>query len=217
MNYLYKIFFMAFTFLLFSLTKISAAQHAPEDPLNKPQIWIKLQNMPEDSVLWTMYVGKPWVSMTMGEKEKIGEWKTSLYTVAEKRVEENLNEMMVAEDDRSFWNIPTDETANFNDQRQIEEQTNEAQYFAQLEDVMLQESSRLSDLKSNIKANFPLIEDVYFEEFAQQGVNYQYYSQAHPKGNYSINLWVEDKTEELRKLKQKEFAKMKAQLTSSTR
>jgi hypothetical protein len=49
------------------------------------------------------------------------------------------------------------------------------------------------------------------------GVAYQYYSEAHPNGKYSMNLWIEEKTKELRQLKQQEFDKMKAQLTSSTR
>jgi len=178
------------------------------DPLGKPNIWESLSQNPLDSVLWTMYMGKPWVSMTFREKEQIGKWKNFLKENTD-AIEEQ--ELIASVDNAELWSdIP--ELSVRESKRQAEEQMAQNQYISQLESIMLEEPDMLSSLKSNIKANFVVIEATYQEEFSQLGVSYTSYSNKYPKGGYSQDLWVQEKSQELKQLKRKEFEKVRVQL-----
>ncbi len=208
------LYFACFMLLLTGsnvLAQDTATEESPlNDPLNKPNIWSSLAQSPLDSVLWTMYLGKPWVSMTYQEKENIDSWKQFL--------REQLGGVAVEEpssvDDAELWDdVPAVQVVE--SKRQAEEKMAQAQYLSQLESMMLSEPRFLSDLKSNVKANFIVIEDTYKEEFDQLGVDYEYYYNKYPNGNYSQDLWVKEKSEELRRLKMKEFEKIKMQLVGN--
>lgn len=180
------------------------------DPLSKPALWSDISQSPENLVLWTMYWGKAWVCMTGKEKTQIAFWKQKFGQKAEKT--HSSDESSEFSDD--FWaDAPEPETSKR--QRNEREEMEQAQYLKQLESMMLMEPSALSFLKSNIKANFVVIEDTYNEAFGELGVSYTYYANRYPKGNYSQDLWVREKDAELRALKRKEFEKIKNQLADT--
>ncbi len=99
------------------------------------------------------------------------------------------------------------------ERKQVEKEVAEKQYLSQLEEMILSEPVSLQDLKGNIRANFSIIEDAYRDEFDLYGIEYTYYQSKYPSEKYNKDLWIQEKAEELRKLKLKEFEKIKMQLT----
>lgn len=205
--------FTSIVLALILITKVSYSQSEGNqdllnDPLGKPNIWESLTQSPLDSVLWTMYLGKPWVSMTYTEKEQIGKWKLNLkQTITE-------TEVFVTVDNAELWESVPSISVN-ESKRQGEEKIQQSQYLTQLETMMLEEPDVLSMLKSNIKANFVVIEATYEEEFGDLGVQYTYYHNKYPNGDYNQDTWVREKSLELKELKRKEFQKLKNQLMSA--
>lgn len=205
--------FTSIVLALILITKVSYSQSEGNqdllnDPLGKPNIWESLTQSPLDSVLWTMYLGKPWVSMTYTEKEQIGKWKLNLkQTITE-------TEVFVTVDNAELWESVPSISVN-ESKRQGEEKIQQSQYLTQLETMMLEEPDVLSMLKSNIKANFVVIEATYEEEFGDLGVQYTYYHNKYPNGDYNQDTWVREKSLELKELKRKEFQKLKTQLMSA--
>ena len=89
-------------------------------------------------------------------------------------------------------------------------------YVQELKSYIVEESTTMKRLKKNILVNFVMIEELYEEEFEKLGVSYIWYEDKYPKGRYNKQIWVQEKEEELRKLKEKEFEKKKAMLAKET-
>jgi len=184
-----------------------------DDPLKKPQLWSKLLENPADTALWTSYVGKPWIALTYPEKEKIRVWKEEIFAkMAAAASEANQGKLNTAPNEgEDFWGNIANTYGKPEDHVVVVEKE-KAAYFAQLEAVVVAEPSELGSLKTNIAANFVIIEETYREEFEDLGIKYKDYQATHPDGKYSQELWVKEKANELKMLKKKSFEKMKMEM-----
>jgi len=200
---------LLYTILVTALFMISWNEIPQQsDPLSKPTVWQKLTTSPSDSSLWALYVGKPWVCMTIVEKEKIDKWQSEL------RIEVRANQKSTEinpENADKFWETEKEgpgpaELAAAEERREV------VTYLKQLEEVMVEEPSFLSELKTNVGQNFIIIEDTYREEFMALGKEYKDYQSSHPNGKFSKQQWVDQKGRELQELKRKEFEKIKSQM-----
>jgi len=188
---------------------------ATDDPLGKPAIWNQLQKSPVDSVLWAQYFGKPWICMSNNELSDLQSWRDELLTM--------FKEEHSHDNDHVNWEDPKahiDGKLEYVDHEIEEEKKRLDQelivYVQELKTYMLEETSTLKELKKNIIVNFVMIEEVYEEEFQKMGASYVWYEDRHPKGKYNKQTWVQEKEEELRRLKEKEFEKRKAALIKET-
>lgn len=202
------------TFIAISMLA-SQHTHAADDPLGKPAVWTKLQKSPVDSVLWAQYFGKPWICMNSNELSDLKSWREELLTLFEV---EHKNE-----GDAVKWDDPKEhvngklEYVDHEIEAEKERLNQEMRVYVQeLKTYMVEESSTLKRLKKNILVNFVMIEEVYEEEFNKLGVDYVWYEDKYPKGKYNKQTWVQEKEEELRKLKELEFEKKKAILAKET-
>ncbi|GAA4830118.1 hypothetical protein [Algivirga pacifica] len=181
------------------------------DPLNKPELWEKLQLDPTNSMLWSAYVGKAWVSMTINEKEQIKKWKSML----KKQMLEGdailLDEEVVIVGPAAEWdNIPSQEEL---DRKAQEEEAQAVQrYFQQMEQMMLEEPSFMRSLKQNIRLNFVLLDQSYEEAIEAYGVEYKSYFELYPNGEYPLEKWVQEKSDLLQQLKKEEFERFKNEM-----
>ena len=71
---------LSFTFLLlfFLAGAVDAQNAAKKDPMNKPDIWLKLQHNPNDQALWESYLGKKIQDFTEADNDKIASWQEEL-------------------------------------------------------------------------------------------------------------------------------------------
>ena len=172
------------------------AQDFEEDPLNHPQVWAKLLKTPSDFTLWNDYIGKEWGEMSKVEKTEVIAWRRHLlagktFTKKETQItgmpEEHLEETEVII------------------QEVIKVEQLNAQEIRALEAIMLEEEHEMTQLTTNISSNFIVIEDLYDEIFKELGHNYVFYSEKHPKGNYSKTSWVEEQEKNVKKIKNKRY------------
>lgn len=82
-------------------------------------------------------------------------------------------------------------------------------FLKDLEESFLAESTEMEELKENLYENFFILEAVLADEFEVLGIEYVFYKQKYPKGNYSESRWMMEKEEELRKLKTQKLEEMK--------
>ena len=179
------------------------------DPLSKPTVWQKLTQSPSDSSLWSLYVGKPWVCMTYDEKENIGKWKDLLRKeVKSTQKDKTIDPNSVDE----FWGTSKEAEQQVAQAAAAKERKEIMDYLYQLEQVMVQEPSFLTELKTNVGQNFVIIEDTYREEFMALGIEYKDYKSTYPNGGFPKQRWVAERGKELQSLKRKEFEKIKSQM-----
>ncbi|WP_146201741.1 hypothetical protein [Sediminitomix flava] len=181
------------------------------DPLNKPEIWGMLTSDPGSTFLWSTYVGKPWITLTYNEKERVESWKLELLATIQASIEEKVVAEEKAQPVSKVWGEgqSQEEIAHVEEVKLAAEQ--EA-HFKEIESQMLKESAEISSLKSNVVMNFILIEENFETEYNALGEEYTYYEMVHPDGKYSREKWVTEKSKELRVLKKKEFQRLKAQM-----
>jgi hypothetical protein len=214
---------LAVMFLL-GLQATAAAQTTIDDPLKKPEIWKKLMANPTDTTLWTKYCGKPRSKMSIKQLEEVNTWKQEL-----------MLRQLADEEAVIGLNLPTDQSDMFIDDVAFEEimkQISDAkagkgkngqkklgadgkplrvthQELLGMEAIILQEQSELAELKTNIHANFAMIEEYYKEIFAEFKLKYVYYIEQYPNKKYSEVKWVEDQEKKLKQEKARQIQELR--------
>ena len=179
-----------------------------EDPLKKPQIWKKLRANPNDSTLWSQYLGKAWHRISNTEKEDIMVWKQELYiqSIADKEAVTGTRDK---EEDLFKEAAPVKPLKNTVSETQ-------AKQMLAMEAVIMQERKDIKDLKKNIYENFVIIEDALRDAFAEFGVEYRYYDDTYPDRKYSEIKWIEDQENKLKDLKKRKVAEMKEKIKNGS-
>ncbi|MCS6831969.1 MAG: hypothetical protein NZ521_00180 [Flammeovirgaceae bacterium] len=181
-------------------TNIYAQVALKGDFLGKPDLWKKVVENYNDSLAWSAYVGVPWACMTLSERKHIQQIRDAF----RKEIAKQTQLVDNSPTDNNFWeeNNTTTNTNTFAEMTAREK----AFYNQQLESVINEEPPVLVDLKKNLNQNFLLIEDTLKDEFEMLGGKYEYYDKVHPDKKYSKELWVSEKTKELKELKRKKYA-----------
>ncbi len=190
-------FILSFTFLvLFFLAGAVDAQNVTKkDPMNKPNIWLKLQNNPNDQTLWESYLGKKIQEFTEQDNNKIASWQ---------------EELMILQAEHADVVV----TSKANTSEVDEEILRDMQVgdWQNLEEVVMSTGSEIQEMRQNVDANFALLEDLYSESFEEQGLKYVSYKEVHPDGKYSKTAWIETQEETLRQAKMKELQALRKQV-----
>jgi len=135
------------------------------DPLKKPHLWRQLVDTPDNQSLWAEYMGKGWKDMTEEDKRYINRWR--------KAIEEN--------------NVPKVDYDSF-----VSTKFHSMEELLTWERMIMKESDRVAELKTNIAANFLLIEDTFVVLFEELDRGYRRYDEVHTDGKYNQIKWVED-------------------------
>ncbi len=191
-----------------------------EDPLKKPKIWKELIAKPTDATLWEQYCGKPASKLSIKQLEEVGVWKQELM-LRQLADQEAIVGLHLPKGEEGFF---LDENAFIEIMAQIDEAKKGSgkgkekkkdangktihitrTELAGMEAIILQEQGELADLKTNVHANFAMIEEYYKEIFIEFGLTYTYFKEKYPQGKYSEMRWVEDKEKELKAMKAKQI------------
>lgn len=217
----YSTFFFL-VFVIYTLTsKEICAKSTANDPLNKPSVWKKIQDNPGDDLLWSAYIGKPWCTMTIFDKNNIAKWKKEVHSnmVAQNQrpaSEINAEKHKEAAATAEFWDGElTQEQVAANEK--IKQNKELQAYFKSMEQSMMSEPDYIEELKRNLITNFVIIDESYREEFETLGIAYKSYYDVHPNGKYPPEKWVEEKGRELRSFKRKQFEEMKGEMMSAAK
>ncbi len=190
---------------LFLLVSIFSFSQDSKDPLGKPKLWSTLQKNASNQAVWSAYVGKPWVSLTLQEKEQINQWKELL-----KGNYETFGKVRLSEE----WNVEEQQKLMEEEQKMELIQKQES-YFTQLSQTFTQLPEHIADLRQNTAANFVIIEEAYKDEFEALGLSYTTYRSAHPKGEYSKEQWLKDVESKLLEKKQAQFKSVKEEIAAA--
>jgi hypothetical protein len=187
-----------------------------EDPLNKPQVWEKIIKQPFNRMAWQEYVGQSWVNLTPQKRVEVKLWQqTAMLLFLKNR---NQSQQQVAQKDNQT--NPTQTTAQNTAQaanpyaltaqhQELLKKPEIRAYVKQMEDFVLQEPMEADELKENLFENFFLIEDYFADEFKRYGEKYKYYQEAHPKGDYSEDQWIEEQEKKLLSIKKSYIEKQR--------
>lgn len=199
------------------------AQDWSEDPLKKPKIWQQLIAKPTDAALWEQYCGKPASKLSIKQLEEVGMWKQELM-LRQLANQEAIVGMKLPQGDKDFF---IDEYAFTEIMQQIEAAKNNKgknktvkgpdgkpkrvthTELAGMEAIILQEQSELAELKTNVHANFAMIEEYYKEVFEEFSMKYVYYAEQYPQKKYNEMRWVEDKEKELKAKKMQQIQELR--------
>lgn len=183
--------------LLFLLLGVVASKIVAQtaDPLNKPELWAKLQHNPNDQTLWEKYVGKPLAQLTAEDKNSISKWQELL--------------IMLQAEHADIVITSTAET-NALDEEVLRDM--QAADWENLEEMVMGTSSEIKEMRNNIEENFALLEDLYAELFAEQGLTYVTYAKTYPKANVSKTAFIEEQEAKLREVKMKELQALRRQI-----
>jgi len=198
------VFLMAF----FAVSMAFSQDLQQDDPYKKPQIWKKIKANPNDSTLWSLYLGKKWSAMNLDDKEAITSWQQELYiqSIAEKEA------VYGARDNEDLFKEPTKAAATTAAAAKVVKSEIAMKQFIALEAIIMQERSDIMQLKKNIFENFVILEDVLREEFALYNVTYRYYGDVHADRKYSEIKWIEEQELRLKKLKQEKIAALRKEV-----
>lgn len=193
--FLKSIFSFTFLILLFLAGAVDAQNTEQEDPMNKPDVWQKLQHNPNDQVLWESYLGKKIQDFTDQDNDKIASWQ---------------EELMLLQSEHADVII----TSKANTDAQDEDILRDMQVgdWNNLEEVVMSTGSEIQEMRQNIDANFALLEDLYSESFKEQGLKYISYNEAHSDGEFSKTAWIEAQEDTLRQAKMKELQALRKQV-----
>ncbi|GAB4329009.1 MAG: hypothetical protein OHK0038_02950 [Flammeovirgaceae bacterium] len=202
MMLVFKILIVAGIFL--GMTMPTYGQVAQKgDFLNKPELWKKITENYNDSLTWSSYIGLPWACMSLSDRKYIQSIREAFRKESAKVTKLTNNTPA----DNNFWGDASDQSnTNYTTELAAKEK---ALYNNQLENVISEEPPVIADLKKNLSQNFVLIEDTFKDEFEMFGGKYEYYSQVHPDKKYSQELWVSEKSKELKELKRKKYTPTK--------
>ncbi|WP_020531506.1 hypothetical protein [Flexithrix dorotheae] len=226
MRELYNIRFYLLLLITLNVFQAKAQETLLEDPLNKPNLWKKVVERYDDKKVWEEYYNKKWNDLSGLEEEQIIKLQNQIAieqiaqeeAIFDMGLEEAEEQVVVEENfDDEFWGGNSQQQSYVQEQKEEEERLRVEQvtYLQQLEQMMTAEPLEITEMKGNINANFDIIEDMFFEEYVAHGAEYTFYNTVYPRGNYSMEQWIEEKSKELRYLKKKEFEKLKGQLMAS--
>lgn len=195
---------VAIVFAVFSLclavNAASAQELNKEDPLNKPALWKKLSETPTNNQLWAEYFGKNFTDMSMQEKAQVNILRQKL--LLSRLSDPEANETSTP--NLASANTSTASTVKFDKPSHAE--------FANAEALIMQEQAEVVSLKENINENFTILEDMYQDLFADYGLKFVPYSQAHPDGKTPKINWVEDQEKQIKAAKMKRLEELKAKV-----
>ena len=174
-----------------SLLSVMAAP--PQDPLKKPKVWEALISNPFDSALWTMYLGKPWISWSVADFNHQNILQAKVVQLSEEKDQNRPTKL--TEPEEKFWEVEKEEKQDLKVSQQefLESQKLEEFEYERAFRSYLKEADALTDdLEQNIKHNFFLIEDIYHREFDHLKIPYKSYLESHPDGKYDKAQWIEE-------------------------
>lgn len=202
------IFYMFLALNFLALSGAIAQDLQQDDPYKKPQIWKKIKANPNDSTLWSLYVGKKWTLMSVADKEAIASWQQELYiqSIAEKEA------VYGARENEDLFKEPTKAASTATATAKVVRSEAAMKQLVALEAIIMQERSEITQLKKNIFENFVILEDVLREEFALYNVSYRYYDDVHSDRKYSEIKWIEEQEARLKKLKQEKVAALRKEV-----
>lgn len=202
------------------------AQDWSEDPLKKPKIWKELVAKPTDQALWVQYLGKPMDKLSIKQLEEVNMWKQELM-LRQLADQEAIVGLQLPKGDKDFFldeNAFTEIMTQINDAKakgkggQGNAPKKDASgkvhrvskvELAGMEAMILQEQTELAELKTNVHANFAMIEEYYKEIFEEFGMKYVYYAEQYPQKKYSEMRWVEDQEKKLKEMKMKQIQELR--------
>lgn len=201
-----KILYFLFFLMVFASSVSLAQDIQQDDPYKKPQLWKKIKANPNDSTLWSLYMGKKWAAMSMNDKETIASWQQELYiqSIAEKEAVYGARER-----EEDLFKEPT---KGANTTARVTKSEVTMKQLVALENIIMQERTDIAKLKKNIYENFVIIEDALREEFALFNVTYRYYDDLHADRKYSEVKWIEEQEALLKKLKQEKISVLRKQV-----
>ncbi len=190
-------FILSSTFLvLFFLAGTVDAQNATKkDPMNKPDVWLKLQHNPNDQALWESYLGKKIQDFTEADNDKIAAWQ---------------EELMILQSEHADVVVTSKANTDASDEDILRDM--QAGDWKNLEELVMGTGSEIKEMRQNVDANFSLLEDLYAESFEEQGLKYVSYKEVHPDGKFSKTAWIEVQEETLRQAKMKELQALRKQV-----
>lgn len=190
-------FFISFTFLLFLFFAgaVEAQNTENKDPMNKPDVWGKLQRNPNDQQLWENYIGKKIQDFTDEDNDKIASWQEQL---------------MMLQSEHADIVIISQADTDAGDEEILRDM--QAADWENLEAMVMGTGSDMEEMRQNVDANFALLEDLYLESFEEQGLKYVSYNEAHPDGKFSKTAWIEAQEAKLRQAKMKELQALRRQV-----
>lgn len=207
MKYCTQLKFAMITIVLVFITFFTYAQNeVPNDPFNKPNIWEKVVDTPNEKSLWVQYFGKPWIALSVVERERVSLWRKQLNS---KNYEKELRGDVYASRSEDIWKDALHDSEN-NEEMHAKVEVEKAQFHQMLTTHVMPENELLSELKQNVEANFIILEDIYKAEFSELGADYTAYETEHPDGKYSKILWVEHQTRKLNQLKNDYLSELKS-------
>jgi signal recognition particle subunit SEC65 len=174
-----KLLFFLFFLGIFCLPQFASAQ--VHDPLKKPDIWAKLKINPADEELWKMYFGKK--EMSDDDHAKMDTWKKQLSEVSKPTTTRT--------DTKSTNNIET-----WNDLQGWEE-------------MIMEDRNEIIKLKSNVSANFLLIEELFGQIYEELDLSYKPYEEVHADNKYPKTKWVEEHESKIQAAKEKKLEEFK--------
>lgn len=190
-------FVRSFTFLalLFLAGVVDAQTTAKKDPMNKPDLWQKLQHNPNDQALWESYLGKKIQNFTEEDNNKIAGWQ---------------EELMILQSEHADVIVTSKANTSAGDEEILRDM--QAGAWKNLEEVVMSTGSEIQKMRQNVDANFALLEDLYAESFEEQGLKYVSYKETHPDGKHSKTAWIEAQEDTLRQAKMKELQALRKQV-----
>jgi hypothetical protein len=190
-------FILSFTFLLLLLLAgaVDAQNTKKKDPMNKPDIWQKLQQKPNDQDLWESYLNKKIQDFTDEDNNKIAGWQEQL--------------MILQGDHADIVVVSKANTSEVDEEILRDMQVGD---WNNLEEVVMSTGSEIQEMRQNIDANFALLEDLYSESFEEQGLKYISYKEVYPDGKQSKTVWIDAQDETLRQAKMKELQALRKQV-----
>ena len=199
LNTLSKFLFSCILFFALLFSGIVEAQETKsKDPMNKPEIWEKLQHNPNDQQLWETYIGKKIQDFTEEDNDKIATWQEQL---------------MMLQSEHADVVITSQAETNAGDEEILRDM--QAADWDNLETMVMGTGSDIQEMRQNVDANFALLEDLYSESFEEQGLKYVSYKEAHPDGKYSKTAWIEAQEQKLRQAKMKELQALRRQVNKN--
>lgn len=169
-----------------------------KDPYKKPGIWKMLKRMPNNVRLWSEYVGKPVGKLTEIDKQNIRNWRILL---------KQRRYSPTGGPTTSRRYTPTSRRSSYGNKTVIA--AKDQKYLKDIVTVIMLENPEIMELKKNVQANFLLIEDKFNDMFLNLGMEYKYYDEIHPYGNYAEIRWVEEMERKIKTARLKEVRRVR--------
>jgi hypothetical protein len=172
-----------------------------------------LETAPRDSALWASYMGKPWIIMSITEKEQIGTWMENLLNNRGDVMEEKEELVASNSNDDNIWHFKeVEQEIKAHEEEELHKE--QIAYIKDLEEISIIEPTEIVELKANIRQNFVILDDLYAEQFEALGLPYKTYAETFPRGNYSKETWLKEKEEQLKQVKMRKLTALRRQMAA---